>query len=1311
MACGALNGGSIDLQRQREALQQLRREVEALDDVAEGSSASPASPVRRGAESPQAASRGMSRGAQRPKHPQADVQTKPEPLPRTHGQVPMAVIHADNRLEDSIAELEAQSCALSAECEAAKVDLVHREADRSAAKAAWSRALAHGAAAEGREERRLAAARHEHDELRNDEMQEEAAYRLESEKLRQRQRNLRMQLKQADRAFSEAAEEEAFHADFPDSTNSGDAEQYHAKAARASSQRGSARAGSSSAGRARGQGRGGPGRTSTGAKEHATGALARFAEAQQRSQNAKEQVVELRRRHAALLEGQRDLQERERALRRAAKLSDHEVEHLRRREVLRSEEGQLRADQTELREELHSVDSQVSATKREAARLRSAQEGMLRELGERDLDFQRHEASEMQELCTIDEYLMSVGAAVAAGEHGRNQLAEWIEADICCRQVVHVRRRLGEIVADAGARAQVLERAVAELHADLDRRAAIILELVERQGAEPEASGNHASGGAPMDLLPADCSPGAGTVSHGSVSEEEAGNQQRPRILSPNRTSPSDCALTTPSPGAGDGLETSAYGSCAGKESPGCRGLERQALEAELEHQRGLFELRSDQVQGLEERLAALLAREAPRVHALRAWVAVHAPLAQERLAACMAAAAGQKVLRADVEAMRHDKSSRLAEMEAGWRAERRQLVDASGDARRGAEGAAAHVADLLRRREQLLKDLDQNLKMEHRLSTRVTAANEAVDRDQRRLVEVTARQLRSQAAASGKSRPAKGEGVRQALKEAQDLVEAARLQQAEALVGLAREGSEIALEIRRVGEVLEQEVASEEKAQLELSEAEAKHIKAQYGHEGSTAASCSSPRSAGLATPRQPPPSSKLNALERRRARLDADLSAVTEQLRQADCIHEEVEAGNRGLWQHAQRKVEEVQEELEVERKKQRASSASVLKQYRKAQASCVDAEQRHSELRMRGEALERDLSEGRGALKRVRERRLKRAHLERQRAARGFPSQNFEPEDGLCGVRGGGATSSNAAPVAGPQSFVQPRPVPSIVEMRLRIDTDTNPGLYGFYLQVFPLLCGTHVEIYRRAKQRFETRQLVLSCDLQRLELWPPAPSTASSPMMFTTNDDADGRNDAPAASPDTPRARGRLAESFIRVESLVRVHVPKSTLAAVQRVIMSNTSGGLGEADTGETAHQIEVPHDMMGADVEDACDSPLASARFSPEVEEAVQSWPLAAGMQRAGTGSAPRISGISAPQTPRSASGGGTGASHASTMGAHPPFPFDLVMNCSEPWRLMAADVHTFHVVTAAVNALLMSRDSLSAYSVTLGLRGQAAHS
>merc|ERR1740117_80892 len=121
-------------------------------------------------------------------------------------------------------------------------------------------------------------------------------------------------------------------------------------------------------------------------------------------------------------------------------------------------------------------------------------------------------------------------------------------------------------------------------------------------------------------------------------------------------------------------------------------------------------------------------------------------------------------------------------------------------------------------------------LKAETKLVAKVSTACDAVDRDQRRLVDLTARQIRASSAMARQrdhpgekvDRSQRGEAARQALQDARDLVEATRVQQAEALLGLVHESVQVGEELKRVDDALEQEICQEERAQLELSEAEA---------------------------------------------------------------------------------------------------------------------------------------------------------------------------------------------------------------------------------------------------------------------------------------------------------------------------------------------------------------------------------------------------------------------------------------------------------------------------------------------------------
>merc|ERR1711988_197579 len=100
---------------------------------------------------------------------------------------------------------------------------------------------------------------------------------------------------------------------------------------------------------------------------------------------------------------------------------------------------------------------------------------------------------------------------------------------------------------------------------------------------------------------------------------------------------------------------------------------------------------------------------------------------------------------------------------------------------------------------------------------------------------------------------------------------------------------------------------------------------------------------------------------------------------------------------------------------------------------------------------------------------------------------------------------------------------RSIPSILEIRQRIDAEGHPELHSFYLHVLPLLKGLGVDAFRRSSQKFEARQLVLSSDLQRLELWTSTGGSAAPPAASGS---------APAVNATLARSRPRLAESFLR-----------------------------------------------------------------------------------------------------------------------------------------------------------------------------------
>lgn len=393
------------------------------------------------------------------------------------------------------------------------------------------------------------------------------------------------------------------------------------------------------------------------------------------------------------------------------------------------------------------------------------------------------------------------------------------------------------------------------------------------------------------------------------------------------------------------------------------------------------------------------------------------------------------------------------------------------------------------------------------------------------------------------------------------------------------------------------------------------------------------------------------------------------------------------RELERKSEARVEEMRQELEGERAKQRAAVAVVLKRYRCAQASCAEVEQAHDHLCSRSESLTKESSEARVAMRRARDRRQKQQQAERGKVphvAGDPPGPRVESQERSRAEPKTPTPAAARAVAAGGTGHTPSRYVPSVLEMRQRIDPEGHAELHGFYLQVFPLLKGTNLEVFRRSRQRFETRQLLLSSDLQRLELWPPAAPVAASPS-------------AAEAAPSS-RGRPRLAEAFLRVEGLARVHVPKATLVAVQRAILSATGASEGSASaTSSSARGRD------GAQVD-----ALGTGVLSADVARAMESWSRDAGM---GTPQAPEGGGPEggAYGSPRNAgaAGAGSGALRASPgSGGRPAFPFDLVMSCSDTWRFMTADVHTFHLATQAIGALLTCQASLPSYAIALSLGG-----
>mmetsp|Transcript_76077 Transcript_76077/g.181048 ORF Transcript_76077/g.181048 Transcript_76077/m.181048 type:complete len:939 (-) Transcript_76077:47-2863(-) len=899
---------TFDLHKQREALEELRREVEALDEAVEGAAPSAGASaipcLALGELSAPEALRGQLQEDSASQRAVDEVSSARSPAPPS---APGAV------RSKAALELEAQWKALATELTVAEANLSEQESSRTSAKTEWTRTLRRGAGSQARQEKLLAEAQSELNDLCAEEARQESSFKAEREKL---QRRLRRFVGMPRPSLPAEVPPPRGMSKSKAATASGE----RSKSARAAPQTTSkAPMPKACASRSVGAGRrklDGDAARAVGQRPGSTrGGLGVVSQLQQREQE--------------LCEAQEELQARQAELKRTAHLSDGELSRLRTRAELRSEESRVCEEQAELRAELKQVDGKANSTRRELMRLRNMQQLALKELAARNVAFKQQEATETEAMQLIDAYLATSGSPSNAEVQDR--LAEWLEADICLRQVEHVKRALSAIVVDAGARAQVLEKALAELHEDLDRRAAVILELVERLralrlssiGGDDEA-GEAAGTEAPVldssaELLAADEPQACGDTS-GQLDEESAdGGAARQQEADSRPT-----ASTSGAKGGGSSSSSS---------------LEVKAVEAELRNQRSLFEVRSEQVEVLEQRLATLLATEAPKAQALRQWIAAHEPFSEQRLQTCMAAAVGHTSLRADIEAMRSDKASEFVEAQAAREEERCRLVEVSTTTKEGAESAAASLMALQRRREQILTELDRLLKSEHSLIARSTTVNEAIERDRRRLIEQSAQQLR----AAAKTNPPVGgpKAVRTATevaKEAKSIVEAARSQQVAELDVVAKELSQVLAELTQV--------------QTSLLD----HEQQQNGKKaGNKAATVTTARKEAAAQPKAAPvtatakrPQSAEGAGATGEARKEAIVDELTSRLTELDRHFEEAASEGQEKRALAARRVEELQAALQNEQAKQRTASSGVLKEYRRAQTAVLEAEHRRDAIK---------------------------------------------------------------------------------------------------------------------------------------------------------------------------------------------------------------------------------------------------------------------------------------------------------------------------------------------------------------------------
>jgi len=897
--------------------------------------------------------------------------------------------------------------------------------------------------------------------------------------------------------------------------------------------------------------------------------------------------VELTQRHEALCELRQQLTEDERRIKGCVNFSDREFSNLEHRHDLCKEELQLRKEQAEAQTALKEVNSELSASKQQATYLWNKHNGSRKEVEEFSSDFLGHEASELHSSVSTDEY----------SQMRQKQLAEWLAADIDIKHVDIVKSRLGSLASDATSGAQALEQTAAELHADLDRRAAVILELRNRRDM-------HIQSGIPVledKILGKGCDF---SVRDGSPVKRFH------EIESPCKKNLADVY-----------------------------DLELIAVEEELADQQDLFTRSREQLQSLEERLAVLLANEAPRVHALRSWISEREPIAEARQTAYTMAGVLQESTLATADALPGGSSELLAQAVAECCSQKYTCLEQASCSKVAAERASERSAQLNRRRNGLVQRLRWAFSAEQKLSSHIVAARAAVERDQCPLVDNIARQLRTSALESlaaphqsrrsgAKTERTKRVGVaRQELREVYTKVDAKKSEQFKELTEAECRSARVKDEIAQVSEELQREAAEEKQAQLNLSEAQS---------EVQTEASllpnhniARSPRFAAqqfstctlnIGSPAKPKAfkGSSSSSPAAKRTQLMEDINSVTAYMNQHATKFKEEESVRQNEFEEMEVYLEHMQRSLENQRQKFQSLSGRTQKNYHEAQQRCLKAEKSHEYALVAKQYLEEEVLRARIAFERVQADYFHGGHQEA-----GSILQTVAEDERDCRSISGSSPGTHE-PIPAPVAQC----IPSILHLREQIDDKEYPGVHSFLMQVAPLFKGVQLEILRRAKQCFETREFSLSRDLQRLEVRRPS---------------------APSHETCTADARARFVESFIRVSCIERIYINTSTMAEVRRFMEARGSTHQGTWNSSCDSS----PRDRS----KDAAKSNSPPGRMPSPRSDAIN---LQHGLL------------------------------------------FDIVLKGVESWRIRASDVQTFQAATAAISSILSSRALLPDYASAL---------
>ncbi|CAK9037336.1 unnamed protein product [Durusdinium trenchii] len=476
--------------------------------------------------------------------------------------------------------------------------------------------------------------------------------------------------------------------------------------------------------------------------------------------------------------------------------------------------------------------------------------------------------------------------------------------------------------------------------------------------------------------------------------------------------------------------------------------LEVDAVQAELLHQREIFDLRCRQAEALKGRKD-----ETTTATGLKVWLAWAQPYYTQEWEALNLKQKEEIRQREDLE-----------ELEA----RRRHLEEVNCSTSQEAQEAANAVSQLSRQRELILKQVDDLSREERAQHSRLEHASSALQRDRRRAVEQTLRQLRGRGTAWTKEERAS------ATEEAQELVEAARERQIAELQALDAETAEAAMAMAWAKSEL-QELAERQKV-------EPKEVPVPRARSNSPKVAKTKPVRQTAECSEEPQAAAVRGDKQGRAARSEADAAtdaaaaaaAAEAALRRHGEAVRGVEAQSAEEEALLRMELQEAQESLRRCQLEHQSHTRAALQRFREDER---EAEELHERL----EAEESAYVSARLSVPVPSEASPRRSNPSERRvpsASRGSTRERFPSLRGSAGRSG------------------------PILEQK---------EVQSFYSQVNALQGGLPVRALRPRKQTFEEKMLVLSSDLQRLELWPKSASR-------------------------------RVADAFLRLESLSHVHLP-------------------------------------------------------------------------------------------------------------------------------------------------------------------------